>query len=240
MKEVIIGHQHFAPADIAGGLVDIAGLDPYDQEVLIIIKKWLEGAPAFSMSTSGTTGAGKQITLTRRQLLASAEQTLHTLGIQRGDTALLCLDVRHIAGLMMIVRAMAGELNLIAMPPSANPFLQLDPLSKIDLVALVPYQAHHIFALYEQYQQIIDGCKAILIGGGSIDAELAEKTSLTPAPVYNTFGMTETASHFALRRLNGNNPSDDYRTLTGTEIGVDRKGLPHCKGAHDRRQTVDH
>ncbi len=230
MKEVIIGHRRFAPLDLVAGVTDTAGLDAFSQEILKIIKKWHEGASVFPMTTSGTTGAKKQINLTRAQLKASAELTLRTLGIDPGDSALLCLDARHIAGLMMIIRAMIGDLKLIAIPPEADPFQQLDSTTKIALVALVPYQAHFVFDRFEKYNRIINGCKAILIGGGPADADLVDKTCRTTAPVYHTFGMTETASHFALRRLNGDGAHDDFRTIPGTEIGVDHRGCLTVRG----------
>jgi O-succinylbenzoic acid--CoA ligase len=155
--------------------------------------------------------------------LASARLTLDILDIKQGDNALLCLDAERIAGLMMIVRAMVGKLNLIVMAPSSDPLENIDPLLRIDLMAMVALQAQHVFDNYPKYQRTLDLCKAILIGGSSIDATLKEKIAQTKAPVYHTFGMTETASHIALRQLNGQDIKDDYQVLPGIEIGVDER-----------------
>ena len=65
-----------------------------------------------SLKTSGSTGSPQVICVTKAQLRASANRTIHALNLPKGTRALLCLPIVYIAGKMMLVRAWEGKWQL--------------------------------------------------------------------------------------------------------------------------------
>ncbi len=60
----------------------------------------------------------------------------------------------------------------------------------------------------------------LIIGGGAVDDELATTLRQFPLNVYSTYGMTETLSHIAMRRLSGPNADLWYTPLEGVTISL--------------------
>lgn len=177
-----------------------------------------EGQPLVQ-KTSGTTGDPKSLPLSRDRMIRSAEMTLKYFNLRPGDTALLCLPVEYIAGKMMFVRALVGGLNLLTIEPAGNPLQFLD--SKVDFAAMVPLQVYEALKQKESFRII----KKLIIGGGEIHNNLLGNIrKLTATEVYETFAMSETYSHFAVRRINGKAPSADFMTLKDVKIDVDERG----------------
>src|SRR5258706_12910853 len=124
---------------------DRAGhLTKFEESTLAFCCDWIQGKDHFQLSTSGSTGPPKQITVTREQMEVSARLTATALGLQSGYLALLCLDSRYIAGQMMLVRSFPIGMNIVAVEPSANPFDSIRPDLSIDFAAVVPYQLQSI------------------------------------------------------------------------------------------------
>ncbi|MEJ0030768.1 MAG: AMP-binding protein [Bacteroidota bacterium] len=176
----------------------------------LFCKEWHEGKEWFSLTTSGSTGTPKTIEVHRDQMTASAKKTIKALGLRKGMTALVCLDVNFIAGKMMVVRSLVAGMEMVVVEPSADPFEGIN--SKIDFAALVPYQVRN---------SNLSG--KIIIGGAPISFELLSKIKATQTPIYATFGMTETLSHVALQKLNGNDAQDFFEVLDGIDISVDER-----------------
>ena len=66
--------------------------------------------------------------------------------------------------------------------------------------------------------------RQLIIGGGAIDDHLAEALKDFPHAVWSTYGMTETLSHIALRRLNGDSASDWYEPFDSVEVNLNADG----------------
>ncbi|HXH17824.1 MAG TPA: AMP-binding protein [Chitinophagales bacterium] len=170
------------------------------------ISEWLDDSPCISAHTSGTTGTPKKVMIEKNKMLESAMLTLRHLNVQHNDKALLCLSCEHIAGKMMVVRAFAGGLNLIPIEPSSNPLKSISS-SQIDFAAFVPLQVMNILnnaKSANQFRKI----KNVLIGGASVSHELIRQLQPFPNNIYETYGMTETVSHVALRRLSDSSSGD--------------------------------
>ena len=168
--------------------------------------------------TSGTTGDPKTVSLTRDSMLLSARRTLDLMELKPGDAALLCLPVTYIAGKMMVVRALAGGLDLLLEAPSGRPLKAL--ARQVDFAAMVPLQVHDSLA----HKDPVSLLRILLVGGGSLPAALQEELSgLTHPLVYESFGMTETCTHFALRRINGPEPDPFFRLMDGVKAGLDER-----------------
>ena len=60
----------------------------------------------------------------------------------------------------------------------------------------------------------------LIIGGGAIDETLAAALKDFPNHVWSTYGMTETLSHIALRRLNGADASYWYTPFPSVKVSL--------------------
>ena len=229
-------HQHtFTPEQLrqhAEGLLQdytisadmAATAAPSEQEkvVLDFVKQWLNGQEDFVVHTSGSTGVPKPIVISRERMKASAQLTLQALGIEAGAPALLCIHANYIGGKMMLVRAMEGSLPLRVVEPVANPLLNLSSFQP-HFAALVPLQVQAILADQESVA-ILNRMKAVIIGGAPVLPSLEEQLQEITAPLYSTYGMTETVSHIALRRLNGPARQDYFQVLPQIKIETDTRG----------------
>ena len=181
------------------------------------LEEWNNPSPFVHVQTSGSTGAPKPMLVEKQRMLNSARITCDFLGLREGDTALLCMSLDYIAGKMMVVRALERHLKLITVEPSGHP-LDND-LCQIDFAAMVPmqvYNALQVPAECERLKQI----RHLIIGGGAIDDALAAALKSFPHHVWSTYGMTETLSHIALRKLNGPEASDYYTPFPSVKVSL--------------------
>jgi o-succinylbenzoate---CoA ligase len=199
-------------------------LPHYTLRALEFCKNWLSGQEEFVLHTSGSTGTPKPIRLHRRQMEASAAMTIQTLGLQKGDKALVCLNTDYIAGTMMLVRCMQAGMDMFLQEPSANPLHTWPPDTKLDFTALVPMQMQNILSETADKKPILDSMKAILLGGAPVAKSLETALQAIQAPCYHTYGMTETVSHIALRRLNGPNRTEYFTAFDEVQLGTDDRG----------------
>ena len=214
------------------------------------LSSWHNGEERLTVHTSGSTGAPKALLVEKRRMAASARITCDFLGLEPGDKALLCLPLDYIAGKMMVVRALTRGLRLLAVTPSGHPLKDIDtiddsswcdltaatpsghPLREIDteeggiwcdLAAMVPMQVHHSLQTAEEKAKLW-GIRHLIIGGGAIDDNLEKQLKDHPHAVWSTYGMTETLSHIALRRLNGPEASSWYTPFEGVGIRQNEDG----------------
>lgn len=197
----------------------------WERDFYKFILEWLSGTNSVSTRTSGSTGTPREIRINKDKMLASALMTIDFLNIQKGTHALLCLPCEHIAGKMMVVRAFAGCLNLIPVEPSSNPLKAVPKNGKIDFAAFVPMQADEILSNKQTARQFAQ-IKNVLIGGAPLSGELKQKLSRFRNNIYETYGMTETVSHVALKKLSAGNPktasrNEYFTTLPGIMVAAD-------------------
>ena len=192
---------------VAGTSFPVTGSAPilteYESLAWRFCRDWLTGQENFTLHTSGSTGTPKPIILTRQQMAASARMTGRALGLQPGDAALVNLNVQYIAGMMMLVRGLELGLNLTILEPSATPLAGLPTETTFDFQSYVPLQLQAMLEQTPGKIPILSRAKAILVGGAPVSADLENRLQAIAAPVYQTYGMTETVSHVALRRVNG-------------------------------------
>lgn len=169
-----------------------------------------------TVQTSGSTGIPKQITLPYSVLAASAKLTNSFFELNEETEALCCLSLETIAGKMMVVRALEGNYCLHLYPPSSSPLLNLN--HACDFIAMVPTQVQNTV---EKHPEKLKSISTILIGGAPLMAVLEEKLSDLNSTAWVSYGMTETASHVALRKA-GRNSQMHYSALEG--ISFSQKG----------------
>jgi O-succinylbenzoic acid--CoA ligase len=171
------------------------------------------------IKTSGTTGKPKEIQLQKKLMETSAIRTIKYFDLGKDNVLLHCLPAEFVAGKMMIVRAMICKANLFIAEPTSNPFTELN--GPIDFCAITPYQLAHSFSALTANNLPV---KKIIVGSASISDSLQKMIKKLHIPVYETYGMTETASHVALKRLNGDNPQHAFRVMDGIQISTDSRG----------------
>lgn len=184
-------------------------------DLAAFLMEWESATPTMCLQTSGSTGTPKCIEATKAAMRASAEATCRFFGLQRGDKALLCLPMRYIAGKMMVVRALVSGLELVTPPPSSTPLAALQ--TTVKFAPLVPMQALTTLQQPDGMAQL-EKVAIILLGGGFIDAALEAALQTCSSAVYASYGMTETLSHIALRRVNGAQRTACYTPLPGITI----------------------
>lgn len=200
----------------------------FEAEYRAFVEEWQNDKRTICVHTSGSTGTPKPILVEKARMRASARMTLDFLRIPSGAIALLCMPLRYIAGKMMVVRALEGNLRLLRQLPSSTPDLaSLFPLpssiSPFTFLAVTPMQALNL--LRDERQRAHFECiSRIIIGGGAISPELHDELQCCKGEVYSTYGMTETLSHIAMRRLNGPEQSEWYTTLNGVSISKNAEG----------------
>lgn len=179
------------------------------------ISEWNDEAQTIHVQTSGSTGAPKKMNVRKDRMIESAKMTCNFLGLQSGDTALLCMNLDYIGAKMMVVRSLVRQLHLVQVAPSGHPLATVDvPITFAAMVPLQVYNSLHVPEEREKLRQI----KHLIIGGGAIDDVLAAQLHDFPHAVWSTYGMTETLSHIALRRLNGLESSSWYTPLQGIKV----------------------
>ena len=186
------------------------------------LEEWNNPSPYVHVQTSGSTGAPKPMLVEKQRMLNSARITCDFLGLREGDTALLCMSLDYIAGKMMVVRSIERGLKLITVEPSGHPLST--PHSPLDFAAMVPMQVYNSLQVPEEKERLMR-IRHLIIGGGAIDDALASALKTFPNHVWSTYGMTETLSHIALRRLNGPEASEWYTPFPSVKVSLNED---HC------------
>lgn len=179
------------------------------------LKEWNNDSDFIDVHTSGSTGTPKKISVEKKKMVASAEMTCDFLGLKEGDSALLCMSLQHIGAKMMVVRAIVRNLQLIEVPVNGHPLANLS--TPPDFAAMVPLQVYNSLQ-NEHEKKILSQIKKLIIGGGSIDPKMESQLSTLPNSIWSTYGMTETLSHIALRKINGEDASEWYTPFRGITV----------------------
>lgn len=187
------------------------------RDLYAFLIEWFDDSPFIEVQTSGSTGKPKTIIVRKEQMINSAKITCSFLRLREGNAALLCLPLQYIAGKMMVIRAIIAGMNLIVREPSGHPLRDIN--SEIKFAAMTPMQVYNSFEHEDETGQLKD-ISTLIIGGGFISQPLEQKIKELPNTVYATYGMAETLSHIALRRINGDKASDHYTPLSSVELSL--------------------
>lgn len=197
--------------------VDLKQLQPntdFEYQVLNFLEDWYSEKPCVSVKTSGSTGVPKVFEVEKERMKTSATMTCDFLGLNRSDKALLCLPVEYISGKMMLVRAMERGLKLLIKTPSINPLEDLD--EEVDFCAMTPLQVEYSLGK-------IDLIKKLIIGGAAVSESLKAKLKGVMSYIYETYGMSETLSHIALKQITPNE-EPYFKPLRNIFLTQDERG----------------
>lgn len=197
----------------------------FQQKLSGFLEDWFGAGLEISVQSSGSTGVPKVFTVSKEKMRNSARMTCDFLRLQKGNSALICLPVEYISGKIMVIRSIERQLKLLIATPSIAPLEQLD--EKVDFCAMTPLQV-------ENSLDKIHLIKNLIIGGAAVSESLKKKiyevllgNSSTenhqPTTIYETYGMTETLSHIALKEIFPN--WEEYFTVfEGVGISLDERG----------------
>ncbi len=187
------------------------------------LSEWNNDSDRVLVHTSGSTGKPKPMMVEKKRMLNSARITCDFLGLNPGDSALLCMSLDYIAGKMVVVRSIERHLHLISVPPSGHPLKDVD--EEITFAAMVPMQVYNTLQVPEERERL-SRIRHLIIGGGAIDAALEQELQSLPGniAIWSTYGMTETLSHIALRRINGDEASEWYQPFDSVRISQTEEG----------------
>ena len=187
------------------------------------LSEWNNGSDRVLVHTSGSTGKPKPMMVEKKRMLNSARITCDFLGLNPGDSALLCMSLDYIAGKMVVVRSIERHLHLISVPPSGHPLKDVD--EEITFAAMVPMQVYNTLQVPEERERL-SRIRHLIIGGGAIDAALEQELQALSGniAIWSTYGMTETLSHIALRRINGDESSEWYQPFDSVHISQTEEG----------------
>lgn len=221
MNKITVNGIPYCGKELAeGSPAEFAATSPFHHKLYLFLREWFSPSPLLTLHTSGSTGKPKEITVHKRKMLHSAAITCDFFRLREGGRALLCLPLEYIAGKMMVVRALYAGLDLMVVEPSGHPLAGIT--KPINFAAMVPLQVYNSLRTDEERRGLsqIDN---LIIGGGAIDPALEEALESFPNKIYSTYGMTETLSHIALRRISGAGADDYYTPLPGVSLKLSKE-----------------
>ena len=188
----------------------------YKKELAEFLKEWYGTVDEIEAGTSGSTGKPKTIRLKKEFVIQSALRTIHFFGLKAGDSILHCLPLKFIAGKLMVVRALIGNLDLFITDPGTD--FALLQNEKFSFAAMVPHQVTKILESIPAHKFGLSNPEQMLIGGSAIPYSLEKRLQDVSATCYSSYGMTETATHIALRKINGEGADEYYHCLEGITV----------------------
>lgn len=192
--------------------------EPYEEHIGEFLLDWLDNKDYIFVNTSGSTGTPKAVKIKKIHMIHSAIATAKHFNLPEKTTALLCLPARYIAGKMMVVRALVLGWHIDMAQPKANP---LDNVyRRYDFCAMTPFQLDNSLSRLHLLGKLI-------VGGGSIPAPLLPKIQEVTTKIYETYGMTETVTHIATRRVNPKKNKElpsPFKTLDKVTVEKDERG----------------
>lgn len=191
---------------------------PYEQAVGDFLIDWSDDKSFIMVKTSGSTGTPKTIKLDKQTMVNSAIATGDFFKLQPGNRALHCLPANFIAGKMMLVRAMILGLEIDIVEPTAQPVFDYEV--PYDFCAMIPIQL-------SKTHTYINNIKLLITGGAVVSAKLKESIQTIETRIFETYGMTETVTHVALKKINrfskGDPVNNMFKTLPNVTISKDNR-----------------
>ena len=221
---------------------DLGVSGSFELDTIRVIREWVSGRKSFEIRSSGSTGRIKKFRISREKLQSSANLTIQSLGLKEGMRAVLCLNPIYTAGFLFLIRSLIGKFNLYAVTPSALPLSDLPDQTLIDFISLVPNQLYEIIHKTD-FNRWFGHESTILVGGAPVPAALQRQIEYLPGRIYHTFGMAETLSHIALKKLNGNDRTESFETLRSVTVKADERNCliisaPHLSSRAIHTQDV--
>lgn len=184
--------------------------EPFEQHVGNFLLDWFDEKSYIEIATSGSTGIPKIVKIEKQAMLDSALATGDFFELEPGNTMLHCLPTDYVAGKMMFVRSFILGLDMKFVEPNSNPLKNID--EKFDFCAMVPLQAKNSIKKLKDKQ-----IKKLIIGGVKIHKALEQELVKIPMDIYETYGMTETITHIAAKKVG----EEVFTVLPNVKVAID-------------------
>jgi O-succinylbenzoic acid--CoA ligase len=160
---------------------------------------------ALIVPTSGSSGRPRLVELTRAAVEAAVSASLRALEAEAGDGWVSCLPFAHIGGLLVLLRGVLGGAPLLFRAPG-----ELEPVAGFPFVSVVPTQLVRTLDAGVEFR----GYRALLVGGGGMDAALRSRLAAAGAPCVVTYGLTQSCGGIVY----------DGTPLPGVSVRIDEGG----------------
>lgn len=202
---------------------------PYERDVGNFLLDWTDSKNYVVVNTSGSTGAAKPIKLYKQAMVNSSIATGNFFGLEPGNSALHCLPAQFIAGKMMLVRAMVLGLEVDLIEPASLPVFDYE--KPYDFCAMIPLQLKNT---YDHIQNI----KYLIVGGAKVPKSLVKAIQDIPTQIFETYGMTETITHVAIKKLNHTLGNEFFKVLPDVSITTDERDCLVIDAHHLSKQKI--
>jgi len=173
--------------------------------------EWFNPNSFITATSSGTTGIPKKITIDKQAMVNSALATAEFFDLKAGNRVLHCMSTAYIAGKMMLIRSIILGFEMDFVTPSSNPLKGNN--RNYDFVAMVPMQVQNSISE-------VSRVKKLIIGGAKISEMLLNQLLELPTEIFETYGMTETITHIAAKRIG----EKAFSVLPNVAITCDERG----------------
>ncbi len=216
-EKYLLNHKEYSQVGLithAENQLKLLELADWERDLFSFVVQWFSATEFVSIYTSGSTGTPKEIRIPKISMRRSAKRTLQFFDVKPLENSLLCLPVKYVAGMMMVVRAFVGSLNLITLPAQ---HLQVSSVKdKIGFAAMVPLQIERLLDEHQNLEPI----SKLILGGTPVSQGLTEKIKTSfKGQVWETYGMTETVTHVAVRKIE--DEAQVFQALPGISFSID-------------------
>lgn len=172
--------------------------DTYFNSVIAFVRTFID-KDSFVSYTSGSTGEPKALIIEKICAIESAKLSNDFFRVNQSTRFLHCLDIKYIGSKMLLVRAFLAGAKVEVVKPSLDYFQNITS-SKFDFISLTPLHIHKILDINPSF---FDQIKICLIGASGVSTQLENQLikGNFRTKFYESFAMTETLSHFALRDI---------------------------------------
>jgi O-succinylbenzoic acid--CoA ligase len=185
--------------------------DDFERITGEFLLEWFNKKSFITVTTSGTTGIPKKINLEKQAMINSALATAQFFDLKAGNRVLNCLSTNYIAGKMMLIRSMILGFEMDFVTPTSNPLK--DNKRNYDFVAMVPMQVQNSISELSKVKKLI-------VGGAKISETLRNQLLGLPTQIFETYGMTETITHIAVKEIG----EKYFSVLPNVKIATDERG----------------
>ncbi len=203
--------------DLCDCKISDSEIKEWEKDIFSFILNWISNSDHMLVMTSGSTGTPKTISILKEHMVESAKATITHFQLSSNSTVWLCLPVGYIAGKMMIVRAMVGNINLVYSEPSSIPDIDV---SVIDFVAMVQNQVANLLKSSNGIS-LLEKAGHLLVGGSQIshnvEVVLSNNHNIS---AWHSYGMTETITHIALRSIGDNDSKAIFTPMNGVKLSL--------------------
>jgi len=212
-------------------------LSDYEKSIFKFLSEWLNRQKSWLSNTSGSTGKPKVISLNRDLMTYSANQTITALNLKQNNNCLLAINGEFVGGKMMITRCLENDMNLIVRHPSTKTLLNIRQDLPIDFAAFVPMQILS-FLNDDEQRRSLNKINKVIIGGAPLSKEAIKDLQEFDTIFWQTYGMTETYSHVALKQINGEEKSEHFKATGDIEFSTDSENRLLLKGTITNHETL--